>query len=195
MINYGLPKTVLVGGTEYEIRTDYRCVLDICAAYADPELSNQEKAMAVLDIFYFSPGWEEIPPEHLREALGKCAWFIDGGDRPMSKSPGPNLVSWEQDFPLIIAPINHVHGGDIREIPYDPETNQGGVHWWSFLADYLEIGDCLFAQIVRIRDMKARGKRMDKQDKEFYRRNRELIDFRRTYTESEKALLAEWGAL
>lgn len=194
MTGYDLPRSVEVGGREYEIRTDYRAVLDICAAYTDPELKNEEKAIAVLDIFYFSPGWEDIPPEHWREALEKCSWFIDGG-RPAGRTGGPALVNWEQDFHLIAAPVSRVYGGEIRAVPYDSQTNQGGLHWWTFLSLYLEIGDCLFAQVVRIRDMKARGKRLDKQDQEFYRRNRELVDIKRVYTESEQALLKEWGAL
>lgn len=58
---------------------------------------------------------------------------------------------------------------------------------------YQEIGDCLFAQVVRIRDKKAHGKSLDKQDREFYRKNRDIIDLKTTYTESEKDVLAAWG--
>lgn len=189
-----LPRQVEVGGVDYEIRTDYRAILDLCAVYGEPELSNGEKALAVLDIFYFAPEGRSIPPEHWREAIEKCVWFIDGGDQPLSRSPGPSLVNWEQDIRMILAPISRVNGGDVRAIPYDYDANQGGLHWWTFLSLYMEIGDCLFAQVVRIRDKKARGKRLDKQDQEFYRRNRELVDIRRTYTENEQAFLKEWGA-
>ena len=64
---------------------------------------------------------------------------------------------------------------------------------YSFLSFYQEIGDCLFAQVVRIRDKKAHGKSLDKQDREFYRKNRDIIDLKTTYTESEKDVLAAWG--
>lgn len=193
MINYGLLTSVEIGGRQYEIRTDYRCILDICAAYADPELSDAEKALAVLDMFYFEPGREDIPREHWEEALKKCAWFIDGGDQPVSRAPSPKLVDWEQDFRIIAAPVSRVYGSDIRSIPYDCETNSGGLHWWTFLAYYMEIGECMFAHVVRIRDMKARGKMLDKQDREFYRRNQELIDIKTRYTESEEEFFKEWG--
>ncbi len=194
MIGYDLPRTVEVGGTEYQIRTDYRPVLDVCSAWGDPELEDHEKLAAVLDIFYFSPGFGDMPPDHWQEALEKCRWFIDGGDQLGGRSPGPVVMDWEQDFPLIAAPVSRVYGGDIRAVPYDPQANQGGLHWWTFLSLYLEVGDCLFAQVVRLRDMRARGKKLDKQDREFYRRNRELIDLRTRYTEREKAFLKEWGA-
>ena len=58
----------------------------------------------------------------------------------------------------------------------------------------LEIGgDCLFAQIVRVRDALARGKKLDKTDRDWYRRNRELVDLRKKYTSEEQQLLKEWG--
>ena len=47
---YALPTSLEVRGTEYEIRSDYRAALDICAALSDPELDNQEKALAALII-------------------------------------------------------------------------------------------------------------------------------------------------
>ena len=37
--NNGLPTRMEVGGVEYEIETDYRAILDICAAISDPELT------------------------------------------------------------------------------------------------------------------------------------------------------------
>lgn len=52
---YDLPKSVEVGGCVYEIRSDYRAVLDICAALSDPELSDDERGLVTLTIFY--PGF------------------------------------------------------------------------------------------------------------------------------------------
>ena len=94
-------------------------------------------------------------------------------------------VLHSQDFDIIIAPINRIAGCEVRALEY--------LHWYSFLSFYQEIGDCLFAQVVRIRDKKAHGKSLDKQDREFYRKNRDIIDLKTTYTESEKDVLAAWG--
>ena len=80
----------------------------------------------------------------------------------------------------------------IRDRDYDIETNTGGIHWWTILAAYAEIGDCLFAQIVRIRDKKAKGKPLDKSDREFYRKNRDIIDIKQTYSEAENDLVNLW---
>lgn len=179
---YSLPKSVDIGGAEYAIRWDYRPILDICAALSDPDLSDEERAYAALDIFY--PDFNEMPQEHYQEAIERCFWFINCGEEsPTRKSP--RLIDWEQDFPLMVNPINRVLGREIRE-----ETP---LHWFSFLAAYAEVGDCTFAQVVRIRDKKARGKTLDKSEREWYRQNRHLVDFKAKYTSEDDKLVKEWG--
>lgn len=183
-MDYSLPKAFVIGGKEYAIRYDYRPILDICAALEDPELDQREKAIVACTIFY--PDIDSIPAEHIREAIEKCYWFVGGGEE--NKGPrGPTLVSWEKDVKHIIAPINRVVGTDIREIP------EGDLHWWTFLAAYMEIGDCVFAQIVRIRSLLAKGKKLDKHDREWYRQNAHLVNIPVKLSQSEKDFLAMRG--
>ena len=182
---YDLPESVEVGGREYKIRSDFRPILDICVALNDPELSDEEKAETALEIFY--PDAEEIPPADWQEALNKCFRFINGGeedDVSDIKKP-PRLVDWEQDFPLIVAPVNRVLGTEVRRLEY--------LHWWSWLAAYYEVGgDCTFAQVVAIRSKLAKGKKLDKSEKEWLKNNRKLVDFKRKYTEKEDEYLKQW---
>lgn len=180
---WSLPTSVDVNGTEYGIRSDYRAVLDILTALTDNELDDHLKTEAALEIFY--PGFDEMPPGDYQEALNQCFRFIDRGEERKEKKREPTIMSWEQDFNLYIAPINRIAGCEIRALEY--------VHWWTFLSWYGEIGDCFYAQVVRIRAKKAHGKSLDKQDREFYRKNRDIIDLKTTYTESEKDVLAAWG--
>ena len=177
-----LPASVEVGGAEYAVRSDYRAVLDICAALSDPELDGRERAVVALTIFY--PDCGDIPPEHWQEAVDQCLRFISGGEESAPRR-APKLVDWEQDFQHIIAPINRVLGQEARAVEY--------MHWWTFLAAYQEIGDCTFAQIVRVRDRLARGKPLDQVDREWYRTHRDLVDFRRKYTSGDDELLRQWG--
>lgn len=177
-----LPTSLEICGQAYEIRSDYRAVLDICAALSDPELEGQEKTLVALDIFY--PGFLEMPQEQYKEAVKQCFWFINCGDGEQSQQ-APKLVDWEQDFKLIVAPINRVTGQEVRALEY--------MHWWTFVAAYYEIGECLFAQVVRVRDRLAKGKALDKQDKEWYRQNRHLVDFKHKYTDTEADILKQWG--
>ena len=182
---YDLPTCMEVGGATYEIRSDYRAVLDLCAALSDPELDNQEKGFAALTIFY--PNFGEMPAEDYQEALEKCFWFINCGDDERSDKSPLKLLDWEQDFKYIVAPINRVLGKEARAMEY--------LHWWTFISAYYEIGgDCTFAQIVRIREKKAKGKPLDKQEQAWYRQNRSLVDFRTNYTKAEDDVLKQWGA-
>lgn len=188
---YRLQRNVVLGGETYEIRTDYSVIMDIIEALRDQALNEQERAEAVLTMFYTEP--ETIPEEYLDDAVESCFAFLRGG-RDTSKKNDPVLVDWKKDFPLIVAPVNRVLGYDIRDVDYDEETNAGGVHWHTVLSAYMEIGDCFFAQIVGIRSKKARGKPLDKQDREFYKKNQELIDMDTdtVYTEADENILKEW---
>lgn len=177
---YDLPKSVTLGDKEYKIRSDYRAILDICMALNDPELDNENKVHELLTIFYE----DEIPAKDWQEAVDKCLWFMNCGEKETGKKR-PKLMDWEQDFKYIVPAVNRVLGGEIRALDY--------LHWWSFMGAYNEIGDCLFAHIVRIRELKAKGKLKEKQDKEWYREHRDLVDFKTNYTSAEEELLKQWG--
>lgn len=181
-MEYGLPKTVTVAGVEYPIRTDYRDILTICTALTDPELDGQDRAEVLLTIFY--PSLDEMPREAYQEAIERCFWFINCGNEEQNQRPAPKLVDWEQDFRYIVAPINRVMGAEIRSVEY--------LHWWSFISAYYEIGECLFAQIVRIRSLRAKGRPLDKADSDWYRENRALVDLKTTYSEAEDAVMDIW---
>lgn len=177
-----LPTSVEVGGEVYEIRSDYRAILDICAALSDPELDGRDRCVVALTIFY--PAIEDMPTERYQEAVERCLRFINGGGED-APNRAPKLVDWEQDFQHIVAPVNRVLGREVRAVEY--------MHWWTFLAAFYEIGDCTFAQIVRVRDRLTRGKPLDKQDLEWYRNNRHLVDFKRKYTSAEDEMAKLWG--
>ena len=178
-----LPTSVNVSGKEYNIRSDYRAILDICTALNDPELSDGERAACVLAIFY--PDFETIPPSDYDAAIAECFRFINCGESERPSRKNLRLVNWEKDFNYIVAPINRVLGKEVRAAEY--------MHWWTFIAAYYEIGgDCLFAQIVHIRNLLQSGKPLDKQDREWYQKNRDLVDIREQYTEKDDEALKEW---
>ena len=69
---------------------------------------------------------------------------------------------------------------DVRSLPY--------VHWWTFLGAFGEIGEGLFSQVVHIRHKLNHSKKLDKSEKEFLKKNKELIILR---TAEEQAEIAE----
>lgn len=131
----------------------------------------------------FYPAFLEMPQEHYETALRQCFWFINCGEENQNRK-APTLMNWEQDFKYIVSPINRVVGLEVRSVDY--------LHWWSFISAYYEIGDCFFAQIVRIRDKRAKGKKLTKEEREFYRKNQQSIDLKTTYSDAENELLKQW---
>lgn len=178
---YDLPKSVEVCGAEYEIETDFRAILDIFSILSDEDLDAETKSIGMLGIFYFD--FMKMPAEHIPEALKQCLWFINSGQEEKNKNT-TKLMDWGQDFQYIIAPINRIAGKEVRLLPY--------LHWWTFLSYYREIGDCYFAQIVRIRDLKEKGKLKDKVDKDFYSKNRDAIDLKKRYSTAEEEMIKGW---
>lgn len=184
-MEYTLPTTAPIGGKDIPIRTDFRVALELLELMNDPELDEYDKAEGALDIFYPEPEKISDPGEALRF----LSWFLDGGGAPRNKKSSVRLVDWERDFQHIIAPVNRVLGFEARAVPYDEETNTGGLHWWTFLSAYMEIGgDCLMSQIVSIRDKRARGKKLEKNEREWYRRNQDLVDLPTKYSRADDDL-------
>lgn len=186
---WNFPTSLNIGGVEYEIRTDYRVILDLLMALNDPELSDSDNKMSaymqsrvILEIMF--PDWDNIPQEHIQEALDKVAEFIDMGIGDDSKKL--KTMDWEQDAPIIIPAINKVLNKEIRAEKY--------MHWWTFLGAYMEIGEGLFSNVIHIRKKKTKREKLEKWEQEFYKENKSLIDFQHKEKRSneEKEMLRDY---
>ena len=179
-----LPYSIELNGELYDIRTDFRVILDILQAMSDPELTEQEKNVVMLQILYCDPN--DIPEECLEEALLKGKEFIDSGISEEEHTSRIKLMDWEQDSPIIAPAINKNIGKDIRSLKY--------MHWWTFMGAYLEIYEGLFHQVLMIRQKKAKNQKLEKWEAEFYRNNKTLIDLKnnsRERSQEEKDALRE----
>lgn len=174
---YYLPESLTVCGIEYPIRYDFRAVVDILIAMNDPELDGFYKTMVMIQILF--PDWQDIPPEHLQEAAKAACDFIDCGQKDDGK-PKPKLFDWEQDASIIIPAVNSVAHKDVRSVR--------NLHWWTFWSYFMEIGECLFSSVLSIRTKKAKGKKLEKWEQDYYRDNRDLIDLKKKKSAEEKAL-------
>lgn len=179
-----LPTSLEIGGVGFPIRSDFRAILDILKYFQDPDYEDDEKMMICLAILF--PDWEDIPQEHVNEAVEKAYEFIDAGNTPDGK-PSPHIMDWEQDAPLIIPAINRVVGQEVRTLPF--------LHWWTFLGAYMEIGECLYANVISVRSKKSKGKKLEDYEKEFYRNNKKLVDLRKKYSEDEQAEINRLNSL
>lgn len=179
-----LPTSIVVGGIKYDIRTDFRAILDILKTFNDPEFENDEKWIVALTILYID--FDEMPPHDYEEAREKAIEFIDMGIKDDGKKK-PHTMDWEQDGAVIIPSVNRVLGREIRAMQY--------LHWWTFLGAYMEIGESLFSQILNVRIKRAKGKKLDDWERDFYKENKNLIDLDVKYTEEEQAERGRLNAL
>ena len=177
MSAWDLPVSLTIGDTGFDIETDFRKVLYVLSVFNDPDYEPDEQAAVCLRVMV--KDWESLPPARYREAMEALAAFIDGpGVREDKRRPMPRTMDWEQDGPVIIPAVNRVLGQEVRALPY--------LHWWTFLGAYMEIGECLFSTVVGIRQKRARGKKLDKQEQQFVRENKALVDLRRKLTAQER---------
>ena len=188
MSAWELPTSLQVGGVDLQIRTDFRVILDILSYFNDPEYEPDEQWAICLDILYGD--WESIPPEHQQEAMERAIWFINRGKKYDDKQRSfPKLMDWEQDAPMIASAINNATGKEIRELEY--------MHWWTFLDAYMGIGECLFSQVLSIRQKLQKGgvNKLEKWEKEFYCGNRDIVDLKHKENAEEAAERAAVDAL
>lgn len=171
---YSLPKTLDVDGKSYNIRSDYRVIIDILIAISDPDMEDWERQEVMFQILYNNS--DSIPPNSFEKACKKAAEFIDY-NIPEGR-PKPKTMDWEQDSVLIIPAINKVAGKEVRAVEY--------LHWWTFLGYFMEIEDGMFSQVLSIRQKKAQHKHLEKWEKEFERNNLELVKLKTTHSAEQQ---------
>ncbi len=176
-----LPRSVDINGRSYRIYTDYRDILNVLAAYDDPDLTAEEKVYVCLRVMY--PDIDSMPPKDHEDAYKKAVWFIDGGgevgdEAARARKATRRVVDWEQDERLIFAAVNRVAGREVRNLRY--------LHWWTFLGYFSEISDGAYAEVLRLRVKKSRGKPLEKHEQEFWVANREVCQLRSRLSAEEK---------
>ena len=177
---FNLPTFVTISGIEYLVRTDFRVILEIFVMLDDPDLSDADKTEALLRMFYVNR-----PPD-AKAALQAFTDFVDPrhSQKAERKKQSP-LIDWSQDFDLMIAPINHILGFECRAAEY--------LHWHTFLAAYLEIPpESVFARVLRIREKLRTGKKLEKYERTWYNKNRDLVHLRPKFSKAEKKLIEAW---
>lgn len=183
MRDTGLPTKLNVCGTEYEINSDFRDVINICFAYNDPEITPQAANYITVYLLY-KCDIEELPD--YGEALKKAVWFLDGG-KDYSKQPqsSPKLFDWVQDYDFIISAVDQSvkTAETVLELPY--------MHWWTFIRKLSERKETRLDNIIGIRDKINRHQKLEKWESQMLRENEDVILFRnKKLDEFEKEM---WG--
>lgn len=174
---WNLPTSVNVAEVDWDIRTDFRIVIDVLIAFDNPEYDNAEKWLYAMMSMVVD--FDNLPEELYTQMSEALNAFIDMGIKEEKHRTNRKVMDWEQDASLIVTAVNKVVGHEIRAEKY--------MHWWTFLASYLEIDNkCLYSHILQIRSKKARGKKLEKWEQQFYIENKSLIDIKRKLSAEEE---------
>lgn len=165
---YDIPVSVHVGDKQYNIRNkgDFRMVLDCFAALDDTQLTEQERILASVIIFYEDMHSVEDTNKFsdYSTAVAEMFKFFNCGQE---ESPGAStnykLIDWQSDSQLVSSAINNVAGKEIRAEKY--------VHWWTFMGYYLAVGESALSTVVGIRSKIVKGKKLEKYEQEFRKNN------------------------
>ena len=171
-----LPQSLNVNGENYSIRSDFRDVLNIVAAFSDPELENSEKVYVTLFVLY--EDFDKIPEEDYEAAFKAAMEFIDHGvkdDNPKS----PRVMDWEQAEGIMFPAINKVAGFETRSAEY--------IHWWTFMGYFMEISEGVFSNVLALRLKKAQGKKLEKWEREYWNANKSICVLQPKLTAEEQA--------
>lgn len=179
MNNWSLPTSLEISGVVWQIRTDFRAIIDVLIAFNNAEYDAEEKWLIALTIIYID--FDDMPTSIYQEACEKALWFIDLGKERTTEGhvtqSNARLMDWEQDANLIIPAVNRVMGTEVRSLEY--------LHWWTFMGAYQEIGDCAYAQVISIRSKRANGKKLEKWEQEYLQNNKDIVELYHKKSEEE----------
>lgn len=174
-----LPETIEIEGTEYEIETNFRTYILFELMMQDTELSDVEKAMRGLELVY-----QKIP-ENLNSAVDRLLWFYSCGKQWREKagevegvSEIQRIYSFEYDDDYIYSAFLTQYHIDLQDIEY--------LHWWKFKALMRTLSsDLEFSKIMEYRSIDINSN-MTKEQRDFYRRKKELYALPLPADEEEK---------
>ena len=189
---YELPTTITINEQVYIIRNngDYRMILDCFSALTDVELSQTERIVTSLIIFY--EDFNEVEDvlgcsEELFNSLVERMFnfFNCGQDDSVATKTNFKAIDWENDSQLIASGINSVAKTEIRSIEY--------CHWWTFMGYFCAIGESVLATVVSIRSKIAKGEKLEKYEQKYRRDNPQYFiwDARTLQQKEEDELLNE----
>ena len=179
LIDY-LPETVEIEGVEYEIESNFRTLLLFEMLMQDSELSDSEKAMQGLKLAY------PVIPDNLEAAVDELLWFYACGKRWREKRAGSvegasevqRIYSFEHDDDYIYSAFLTQYHIDLQDIKY--------LHWWKFKALLRTLSsDLEFCKIMEYRSVDINAN-MTKEQRDFYRRKKELYALPLPADEEEK---------
>ena len=133
-----VPSSLMIGGTEYKIHTDYRMWIKYQLILFDSEEDDPEELyQKILDLVFVD---RKPLPKDYEETTNQIMWFYRCG-KPVPKNTGKHkeIFSYEYDDGYIAAAFRQ---------QYQMDLDKENLHWWKFYAYFLSLQDN--TEIVKI---------------------------------------------
>lgn len=174
---YSLPTTITItDGRQFAIseKGDYRVILHCFEAIGDSELSEDEKVLASLLIFYNEfkdfDDLAYLDTETISELTNAMFNFFNCNQpEGVGYNAHRKLIDWEQDEQMIVSAINNVSKTEIRTLDY--------LHWFTFMGYYLSVGESVLSTVVSIRDKIVNGKKLEDYERKFKNSNPQYFNW------------------
>lgn len=160
------PEYVQIDDKKYKINTDYRNVLKLNDIATDTSISDYEKLLTYIYLFFGDEGLnDEKNYERLVNSIITFAKGRPSAMKPNKEEKHEKDMDYTQDMNLIISSIWSEYGIDITKEK---------IHWWTFY-DLLNglSSECV---LNRVRDIRSKdlSKIKDREEREEYRKLKEI---------------------
>lgn len=179
------PKTVMIGGREYEINSDFRTSILFELMMQDDDVDIASKIIQTIDLYFKEPPMDE----DLGDIMKAVIWFYQCGRSDKERKPEKikkkdgteeteepvpeddyehqeRAYSYDYDDEYIYAAFLSQYGIDLTSVKY--------LHWWKFRAMFKGLSsDCQFVKIMGYRTTRI-TKDMSKTEKEYIRKMKRI---------------------
>lgn len=130
-----LPESTEIDGVLYQINFGYRAMMAAEIEMFREELSDEQKLLNALNIFYFGN-----IPDDMQKAVDYLLWFYRCGEEEKKEAAGHRrrkgrAYCFDKDAPLIYAAFRQQYNIDLRRTP------NKALHWWEFSAMFEALDD------------------------------------------------------
>ena len=110
------PKYAEVAGVQYAINTDYRVALKCFEVIEDPNICDEERALAVIYLLF-----GEVPTDHLEDFLRIAGDYLRCGEKAETQAAGNRDIDFIADEKYLAASFMS---------DYQIDLSKADMHFW-----------------------------------------------------------------
>lgn len=164
----------------YKIDTDFQTGIQISQCMTDEEFSIRERFYAACELLF-----PEEHPGDYRELTDAISWFLNGWREKIepAKNKKSSEVSKKKDIPSMDFDVDQwrIYAAFLSQYHIDLNVQQ--LHFWVFMGLLANLEECVFTNVVKIREQKIDPK-MSKEEKKQLKEAKEVFKIQKEEDET-----------